>query len=89
MECTGDLALAIAIAAGAKATGADSLIAKAFSGSPLRATLIAAMVGAIAHADVVTGPRLHATTYVTVWPAAMSNTRTPVALPSPSLTGWP
>jgi len=40
-------AIAIAIAAGAKATGADSLIAAAFSGHPLRATLIAALVGAI------------------------------------------
>ena len=40
-------ALAIAIAAGAKATGADSLIASAFSGNPLRATIVAALVGAI------------------------------------------
>jgi hypothetical protein len=40
-------ALAIAIAAGAKATHADSLIASAFSGNPLRATLAAALVGAI------------------------------------------
>ena len=40
-------ALAIAIAAVAKATSADSLIAAAFSGSPLRATLLAALVGAI------------------------------------------
>lgn len=40
-------ALAIAIAASAKATGADSLIAAAFSGSPLRATVAAALVGAI------------------------------------------
>jgi hypothetical protein len=40
-------ALAIAIAAGAKATGADSLIAAAFRGSPLRATVVAALVGAI------------------------------------------
>jgi uncharacterized membrane protein YraQ (UPF0718 family) len=40
-------ALAIAIAALAKATSADSLIAAAFSGSPLRATLLAALVGAI------------------------------------------
>jgi hypothetical protein len=39
--------LAIAIAAGAKATGADSLIAAAFRGSPLRATMTAALVGAI------------------------------------------
>ena len=40
-------ALAIFIAAGAKATHADSLIASAFSGNPLRATLVAALVGAI------------------------------------------
>jgi uncharacterized protein len=40
-------ALAIAIAAGAKTTGADSLIAAAFRGSPLRATVAAALVGAI------------------------------------------
>ena len=40
-------ALAIAIAAGAKATSADSLIASAFSGNPVRATLMAALVGAI------------------------------------------
>jgi uncharacterized membrane protein YraQ (UPF0718 family) len=40
-------ALAIAIAASAKATSADSLIARAFSGSPVRATLLAALVGAI------------------------------------------
>jgi uncharacterized membrane protein YraQ (UPF0718 family) len=40
-------ALAIAIAASAKATGADSLIAKAFSGNPVRATALAALVGAI------------------------------------------
>jgi len=40
-------AIAIAIAAGAKATGADSLIAAAFSGHPARATLLAALVGAI------------------------------------------
>lgn len=40
-------ALAIAVAAGAKATGADSLVASAFSGNPLRATIIAALVGAI------------------------------------------
>ena len=39
--------LAIAIAAGAKATGADQLIASAFGGSPLRATVVAALVGAI------------------------------------------
>ncbi|MCP4332759.1 MAG: permease [Gammaproteobacteria bacterium] len=40
-------ALAIAIAASAKATSADSLIAKAFSGNPVRATALAALVGAI------------------------------------------
>ena len=40
-------ALAIGIAAGAKATGADSVIAAAFRGNPLRATVVAAMVGAI------------------------------------------
>jgi uncharacterized membrane protein YraQ (UPF0718 family) len=40
-------ALAIAIAASAKATSADSLIARAFSGSPVRATVLAALVGAI------------------------------------------
>jgi len=40
-------AIAIAIAAGAKASGADSLIAAAFSGHPARATLLAALVGAI------------------------------------------
>ena len=40
-------ALAIAIAAGAKATSADNLIASAFSGNPLRATMLAALVGAI------------------------------------------
>ena len=40
-------AIAIAMAAGAKATGADSLIAAAFSGHPLRATILAALVGAI------------------------------------------
>jgi len=40
-------ALAIAIAAGAKASRADSLIASAFSGSPVRATIVAALVGAI------------------------------------------
>jgi len=39
--------LAIAIAAFAKATGADTLIAAAFSGNPVRATLLAALVGAI------------------------------------------
>lgn len=40
-------ALAIAIAAYAKASNADTLIADAFSGHPLRATLLAALVGAI------------------------------------------
>lgn len=40
-------ALAIGIAAAAKATRADSLIAKAFSGNPVRATILAALVGAI------------------------------------------
>lgn len=40
-------ALAIGIAAYAKASSADSLIAKAFSGNPVRATLLAALVGAI------------------------------------------
>ena len=40
-------ALAIGIAALAKATSADSLIAKAFSGNPVRATVLAAMVGAM------------------------------------------
>ena len=40
-------ALAIGIAAYAKATGADALIAKAFSGNPVRATILAALVGAI------------------------------------------
>jgi uncharacterized membrane protein YraQ (UPF0718 family) len=40
-------ALAIAIAAYARASGADALIAKAFGGNPLRATLLAALVGAI------------------------------------------
>ena len=40
-------ALAIGIAAFAKATSADSLIAKAFSGNPVRATMLAAMVGAM------------------------------------------
>ena len=38
-------ALAIGIAAYAKATGADALIARAFSGHPLRATLLAALAG--------------------------------------------
>lgn len=40
-------ALAIGFAAYAKATSADALIAKAFSGSPVRATVFAAFVGAI------------------------------------------
>lgn len=40
-------ALAIGIAALARATSADSLVAKAFSGSPVRATVLAAMVGAM------------------------------------------
>jgi uncharacterized membrane protein YraQ (UPF0718 family) len=40
-------ALAIGIAAYAKATSADTLIAKAFSGNPVRATMLAALVGAI------------------------------------------
>lgn len=40
-------ALAIAIAAYARATDADALIARAFDGNPLRATLLAALVGAI------------------------------------------
>ncbi len=40
-------ALAIAIAAYAKASSADALIAKAFSGNPVRATILAALVGAV------------------------------------------
>ncbi len=40
-------ALAIGIAAYAKATSADALIARAFSGNPVRATILAALVGAI------------------------------------------
>ena len=40
-------ALAIGFAAYAKATGADTLIARAFSGRPVRATLLAALVGAV------------------------------------------
>ena len=40
-------ALAIGIAAYAKASQADTLIARAFSGHPMRATLLAALVGAI------------------------------------------
>jgi uncharacterized membrane protein YraQ (UPF0718 family) len=39
--------LAIGFAAYAKATQADAVIAKAFSGHPLRATLFAALVGAV------------------------------------------
>lgn len=40
-------AIAIGIAAYAKASQADALIARAFSGHPFRATLLAALVGAI------------------------------------------
>lgn len=40
-------ALAIGLAAYAKASQADALIARAFSGHPLRATVLAALVGAI------------------------------------------
>lgn len=40
-------AIAIGIAAYAKATSADALIARAFSGNPIRATILAALVGAI------------------------------------------
>ena len=40
-------ALAIGIAAYARATSADSLIARAFSGNPVRATVMAALVGAV------------------------------------------
>lgn len=40
-------ALAIGIAAYARATSADLLIAKAFSGNPVRATVMAALVGAV------------------------------------------
>ncbi len=40
-------AIAIGFAALSKATSADALIAKAFSGSPVRATILAALVGAI------------------------------------------
>ena len=40
-------AIAIGFAAYAKASQADALIAKAFSGHPVRSTLIAALVGAI------------------------------------------
>ncbi len=40
-------ALAIGIAAYARASSADALIARAFSGHPVRATLLAAMVGAV------------------------------------------
>ena len=39
--------LAIGIAAYAKASAADNLIARAFSGNPVRATVIAALVGSI------------------------------------------
>ena len=39
--------LAIALAAGARATNADALIARAFGGHPVRATALAALVGAI------------------------------------------
>ncbi len=46
-EMTPFFLLAIGIAAGAKATGADTLIARAFSGHPVRATIAAALVGAI------------------------------------------
>jgi len=41
------LFLAVALAAGAKASGADRLIARAFSGSPLRTIVAAALVGAL------------------------------------------
>ena len=40
-------ALAIGIAAYAKATGADAIIAGVFSGNPVRATILAAFVGAL------------------------------------------
>ena len=39
--------LAIGLAAYAKATGADALIANVFSGNPVRATILAAFVGAL------------------------------------------
>jgi len=39
--------LAISLAAYAKATGADALIANVFSGNPVRATILAAFVGAL------------------------------------------
>ena len=39
--------LAIGLAAYAKATGADEIIAGAFSGNPVRATIVAAFVGAL------------------------------------------
>lgn len=39
--------IAIGFAAYAKATSADALIAKAFSGGPVRATVLAALVGAV------------------------------------------
>jgi len=41
------LLLAVALAAYAKATGSDKLIAKAFSGNPVRAVIAAALVGAL------------------------------------------
>jgi len=40
-------ALAIGLAAYAKATGADNMIASVFSGNPVRATILAAFVGAL------------------------------------------
>ncbi len=40
-------ALAIGLAAYAKATGADNMIASVFSGNPLRSTILAAFVGAL------------------------------------------
>ncbi len=40
-------ALAIGVAAYAKATGADSTIARVFSGNPVRSTVLAAFVGAL------------------------------------------
>ena len=40
-------ALAIGLAAYAKATSADKIIARAFTGNPVRATILAALVGAI------------------------------------------
>ena len=41
------IALAITIAAYAGASGAETLIARAFNGHPARATLLAALVGAV------------------------------------------